>query len=385
MVRAHSFYEAQDADGLLALASQLVTDGDFPSFRHREDIANMLHNLSFVCQASGKHDVALNCANEAARLAPESHSIGLHRSYLLLARRAYREAWDRAVWQRAFQGQYPLLWDGVTRIDGLFVRNSNGLGDFIQFLRFLPEVVRRTGRVYVETPAGIIPLLRQDNPIHGVTWIDKRNAREFQGISVQGHCELVCLPFAMGLGPEEVAMQLPCLRPPAKRIQPWRDVVAAHDGIAVGLIWADRGARSPRSLPFSALRGLMETVGIHFFCLQADKDKNQIHEQSLPENFTDLGVHDLQNTAAIMKAMRLIIAPDCGLAHLAGALGVETWMCLAHDCDWRWGNDGTECDWYPSAKLFRQNTAGCGKTDPWASVITIIAQRLRKLVLREAA
>ncbi|WP_372397724.1 glycosyltransferase family 9 protein [Azospirillum sp. HJ39] len=383
MAQAHRLYEAQDADGVLRLASAFVPDGDHPSSRFREDIANMLHNLSFTCHAAGNHDVALTCSTEAARLLPESHLIGLHRSYLLLARRAYREAWDRTVWQRAFQPAHPLMWDGVSKIDGLYVRNSNGLGDFIQFLRFIPEAVRRTGHVYVEVPPGIAPLIREDNPLHGVTLIDRRSAGVVRG-TVQGYCELVCLPFAMGLGPEEVAMPVPCLRPPANRTRPWHDVVAAHGGIPVGLIWADRGAGSLRSLPFSALRSLMDISGIRFFCLQSDKDKSQIHERMLPDNFTDLGVHDLQNTAAIMKAMRLIIAPDCGLAHLAGALGVETWMCLSHACDWRWGNDGTGSDWYPSATLFRQDAAGRVGEEPWTSVLSAISGRLRHLVLHES-
>ncbi|WP_158511042.1 glycosyltransferase family 9 protein [Azospirillum thiophilum] len=328
MAQAHRRYEAQDADGLLRLASAFAPDGDHPSSRFREDIANMLHNLSFTCHAAGNHDAALTCSTEAARLLPESHLIGLHRSYLLLARRAYREAWDRTVWQRAFQPAHPLMWDGVTLID-------------------------------------------------------RRSAGGVRG-TVQGYCELVCLPFAMGLGPEEVAMPVPCLRPPANRTRPWREVVAAHGGIPVGLMWADRGAGSPRSLPFSALRGLMDISGIRFFCLQSDKDKSQIHEQMLPDNFTDLGVHDLQNTAAIMKAMRLIIAPDCGLAHLAGALGVETWMCLSHACDWRWGNDGTGSDWYPTATLFRQDAAGRVGEEAWTSVLSAISGRLRHLVLHES-
>lgn len=380
LTRAQALYTAGDADGMLPLAAGIPADGRLPggitlSPAFVAAVAGMLHNLSFACRDAGRYDAALACSGEACRLQPTDGTFHLHRMYLLLGRRAYRDAWNRADWQRALRDAHPALWDGISRVDGLLVNNSNGLGDFIQFLRFIPEAARRAGRVYLETPPGTKALFRHTPLPDGVTLIDSR-----EGISFEATCEMVCLPFAMGLGAEDIATPGAYLHAPPERTGPWRDVVAAHgEGIPIGLVWASWGDGNPRSLPFAALRPLLEIPGLRVFGLQNHKDKAALHGQALPDHFTDLGVYDTRNMAAIMRSMRLVIAPDCGLAHLAAALGVETWLCLARVGDWRWGENGERGDWYPNVRMFRQSQAGDGGSDPWAPVIAGIAERLRTL------
>ena len=80
---------------------------------------------------------------------------------------------------------------------------------------------------------------------------------------------------------------------------------------------------------------------------------------------------DFLDTAAVMSLLDLVITPETAVAHLAGGLGMRTWVALSSVGDWRWMHSGDSCPWYPSARLFRQTTL-----DDWDGVFRRMAEEL---------
>ena len=142
----------------------------------------------------------------------------------------------------------------------------------------------------------------------------------------------------------------------------------------VGLVWAGQRLTDPepRSLALQALAPLAAVPKVHFFSLQKGPDALQAAWPPRGMVLQDLQSHlfDWSATAAALSALDLLICIDSGIAHLAGALGVPTWVLLHYDAAWRW-----ESPWYSKMKLFRQSQPG-----NWNDPIATVARELADLV-----
>ena len=146
------------------------------------------------------------------------------------------------------------------------------------------------------------------------------------------------------------------------------------EGFKIGICWQSRGGVGGRSFSLSDLRGISEVPGIRLISLQkreaASDSPVGLELMDLGEDF-DAGPDGFLDTAAAMMACDLVISTDTSVAHLAGALGVPTWLVLRHNPDWRWMKDRSDSPWYPTMRLFRQKTAGV-----WTPVFAEIRQAL---------
>jgi hypothetical protein len=151
----------------------------------------------------------------------------------------------------------------------------------------------------------------------------------------------------------------------------------------VGLVWAgspDHSNDPWRSTRLAQWRSVLDVPGVTFYSLQLGPAATQLRE-ALRGTVHDLApeLTDWTQTAAAMTALDLVIGMDCGPTNFAGALGVPLWVCLAANCDYRWGLEGERTPWYPSARLFRQPTAG-----DWGSVFAEVSTSLREMAERRA-
>lgn len=251
------------------------------------------------------------------------------------------------------------------RTDTLLVINTNGLGDFIQYARFLPAVRRRVGRLIVQAPLNTVPLFAGMPLFEGVEFVDRRAE-----VACTAICELMLLLVMIGADRSSVAVDGAYLQAPAQRLARWKALIEGHGPFSVGVVWGG-GAGRTRTLPFDALLPLIAGSDAHFFGLQNHADKAEIFNRALPDNFTDMGVFDAVNLACLCRCMDIVIAPDMGVAHLSAALGRETWLALPHIAEWRWGPQGGQSDGYPTMRLFRQR-----EPDRWAGVIDAMAALL---------
>lgn len=145
--------------------------------------------------------------------------------------------------------------------------------------------------------------------------------------------------------------------------------------LRVGLAWSgrqDNPLNRKRSCPFATLAPLLDLPGITFFSLQLGSDT----KDGLDARLIDLtdGIHNFEDTAALMVNLDLIISIDTSVAHLAAAVGRPTWVLLSHVADWRWLKNRSDSPWYPGIELFRQPDHG-----DWGSVINVVAERLQQL------
>ena len=259
-------------------------------------------------------------------------------------------------------------WEGES-LDGrtILVHAEQGLGDQIQFARYLP-LLRDHGaaRVIATCAAPLVPLL---STIEGVELF----ACDAPLPAADVHARLLGLPLRMGTASVDTV-------PRAERYlsAPPRPVAArirAITGLRVGLAW--QGNRSHprdhhRSMGFATIAPLLDVPGVRFVSLQPVHD---VADDATPdERLLWLGAHDVTDAAAAIAELDLVIAVDSAIGHLAGALGVPVWLALSALPDWRWMMTGDETPWYPRTRLVRQREAG-----EWGGVVEAMARGLREL------
>ncbi|MGR0184781.1 tetratricopeptide repeat protein [Azospirillum aestuarii] len=327
----------------------------------------------------------------ALQVAPQLTVAHWNLAHLLLRLGDYAAGWAEYEWRwrsEALAGQRrPFrqpLWDG-TDLAGrtILVHAEQGLGDTIQFIRFLDHVLQAApARVHLEAHGPLLPLLERNTDPARVTVIPR--APDFPGVSglpdTDVQIPLMSLAGLFCPSLEAIPTRVPYLRPDPRRAAAWSERLAAGPGLRVGLVWAGNPSfhgdtqRSPR---LAGLRPVLKVPGVRVFGLQKGPGREDLEGVDLPPSFTDLGpeIADVADTAAIMANLDLVISSCTGPAHLAGALGVPVWVVLPHSPDWRWLMGRDDSPWYPTARLFRQTRSG-----DWSGPAEAVARALRTLV-----
>lgn len=260
-------------------------------------------------------------------------------------------------------------WRG-DQADRLLLYAEQGLGDSLQMLRFLPEVVRRTrGTVVLLMPAPLARVAARAKGADGVSVVTEIPA----GAKFDFACPLMSLPGILGVtSNEQFAMGAPYLAADPQRQAFFASVLSRHPGKKLGIVWRGGQAGSVnrrRALTEEALAPLLSLPGWTPVSLQFGVTKPVIAAHPLVDISAEIA--DFDDLAAAMTAVDVVVSLDTGPAHLAGALGVPTFTLVPRLHDWRWGLDGERSDWYPSMTLVRQATTGS-----WATPIQGLAARL---------
>jgi hypothetical protein len=259
-------------------------------------------------------------------------------------------------------------WDGSPIDDRhVLVRCYHGLGDTIQFARFLPILRARAREVTVWAQPRLIPLLETMKLRAGSGIGDPGRLRFLPlhdgdvGIEYDVDVEIMELAHVFRTTLETLPAAVPYFSvdamPLARNCRP-----------AVGLVWRAGDWDIQRSIPFFELTPLVD-VDADWYVLQgADAVVDR------PAGFgTPVGTSDISELAAAMRALDLVITIDSMAAHLAGALAVPVWTLLPCRADWRWMDERRDSPWYPTMRLFRQRSHG-----DWQSVVARVAWELRK-------
>jgi hypothetical protein len=260
---------------------------------------------------------------------------------------------DCSGWPRHLQ----FVWTGEP-LDGkrVLVRCYHGLGDTIQFVRFLAQLRPRVAEVTLWAQPCLVELLRSARGVDRVVPLHDGAPEVDYDVDI----ELMELPHALRLTLEEIPRAVPYLRVarmPAPR--------GRADSRHIGLVWRAGDWLPQRSVPDDALAPLADIDDVRWYSLQYPA-------RQLPFAATDLSCADICEMAARMQRLDLLITVDTMAAHLAGALGLPVWTLLNERCDWRWLCDRDDSPWYPSMRLFRQ-CADAG----WQPVIDRLRGALR--------
>jgi tetratricopeptide (TPR) repeat protein len=260
----------------------------------------------------------------------------------------------------------------------LLVYHEQGLGDAIQFVRYVRLLARSKADVCLIVSAPVLlPLFKASLP--GVDVTDTLGLRG--GFDRQ--VSLMSLPFVCRTRLETIPRDVPYLRAEPDRIEKWR-VRLAGDGIKIGLCWQGNRKQQRdhlRSMRLAALAPLSSVPGVRLLSLQAVDGLDQLEHLPAGMKVETLGLDSLGATdgfaeiAAIMATIDLVISVDSAVAHLAGALAVPVWTAIRAESEWRWLRDREDSPWYPTMRLFRQARLG-----DWSDVVGGMTREVRNLV-----
>jgi tetratricopeptide (TPR) repeat protein len=272
-------------------------------------------------------------------------------------------------------------WKGPGReAKRVLVLNDHGLGDTIQFFRYLPMMAAAGVDATFVCPPRLRRLLSSKA---NVRFVDSPPERE----PFDAQIAISSLPRAFGTRLETIAAAVPYLAAEPALRETWLKRIGAQ-GFKIGVVWQgnpDPEADRARSMPLSALAPLAGIAGVRLISLQKGFGEEQLSNlpaslrlETLGANF-DAGPDAFVDSAAVMTCLDLVVTCDTSVAHLAGALALPVWVALKSDAEWRWMTGRADSPWYPTMRLFRQTRRGV-----WSDVFEAMAGELAQLAERRA-
>ncbi len=335
------------------------------------------HPVFLLTAAQVRHDLgdlrgAMRWLDAAEAARPGHAPTALQRAYTTLMSGASTEGW------RLFESRaLPIPPTAASRWDGnpvppgasLLVTAEQGVGDQFQFLRFVSVLKKYDfSRILVECHADAVSLLA----LNGVNAVPRGSA-----VATDFHVPLLSLPFVLDVGGDVLSGAVPYLRAPIAGAAPLLGPTTSGT-LRLGVVWAgnpDFAGRVTRDLDPSLLPHVFGIPGISWVSLQQGDAA-----ATLPDGVVRLPpLPDWAATASVLAQLDGLVTTDTGIAHLAGALGVPTWVLLQRVPDWRWGLDGPATLWYPTLRLMRQE-----RVRDWRSVLSRLGDDLAQHRARSA-
>jgi tetratricopeptide (TPR) repeat protein len=330
----------------------------------------VLEQLSRVPEALASFERAIAIQPDWA---PAQHSRAL--ALLLLGDltqgfASYEWRWKNRITidPQMYRGAAP-LWDGVRELRGksVLVFSEQGLGDTLQFSRFISLLAAKGPRVIFEVQQPLLELMQLcEGAAAVISPTDKVPSVDFK-------CPLMSLPRLLGTTLDSIPSKTRYLTADHERVRHWR--LRLRDSVRprIGLTWSGNPNHPEdhhRSVPLSTLIEVLPRE-FDYFCLQ--REIRAADRAALAANPQIRHVDaDFPETAALCECMDLVISTCTSIAHLAGALGRPVWLLLGSNADWRWFLDRSDSPWYPTAKLYRQSSLG-----DWAEPLERIARDVR--------
>ncbi len=285
---------------------------------------------------------------------------------------SWRWRWSGFPAHRRHLEKPPLSADSNIKDKQVLLYAEQGLGDAIHFVRYARHIRGLGARVIVECPLPLVPLIRAA----GVADEVFGEGDEVPEFDLQA--PFLDLPAVCRTDLNNLPDSSPYLAVDPNLVSTWRSRISEYDGFKIGLNWCGN-PESPvekfRQLPVSALAALTAVKGVAWFSLQKELGRSDVPPAPEALDIIDTGKSPLQETAALITALDLVITTDTAIAHLAGALGKPAWVLLHQAPDWRWLAERTDSPWYPTLRLFRQKQPG-----NWMPVVDDLVNALKDTV-----
>jgi tetratricopeptide (TPR) repeat protein len=352
------------------------------AYRHalklRPDYLEVYCNLGHLFYFKGLWDQAEAVYHDVLARKPDHPQAHWSLALIYLSRGDYQRGWDHYEWRwrvkelRMRRRTDAPRWDGGD-LNGraILIHNEQGFGDTIQFIRYLPEVARRGGKIILACQRELFSLLETFPHIHQCV----PNDQPVSGYEVL--CPLLSLPGLFQTRVQSIPADVPYLRADPVRSQRWRERLADDGRLKVGLVWAGRPKHPNdrnRSIPLERLAPLAGAPRARFISLQTGQAAGQAKTAPMPLDDWTGELADFAETAALIDNLDLVISVDTAVIHLAGALGKRVWVLLPFIPDWRWMMEREDSPWYPTMRLFRQEHIG-----EWEMPIEQVAKTLQSI------
>jgi tetratricopeptide (TPR) repeat protein len=356
-----------------------------------KDYAEPHNNIGNIYSDQKKVDLALEQYNKAIEIKPKYANAHWNKSLLLLMMGQYQEGWKLYEWR--WEAQAPKykrnlsgsLWLGDENISGktIFIYAEQGLGDTIQFVRYIKILKDLGARITLEVQPQLLSLLENYEGENIIQIGDPVPEYDY-------YCPLLSLPLALKTKFEAIPNSIPYIQADPSKIKNWQAKLGTKTRRRIGLVWS--GGFRPdqpevwainkrRNISLSSFESLRD-IDADFFSLQKGKEAQEELTKLMSEGWNGPKIidhtndlHDFSDTAALIENLDLVISVDTSTAHMAGALGKEVWILSRYDNCWRWLIDRKDSPWYPTATIFRQPEPG-----GWENVIKEVKSELKSLI-----
>lgn len=339
------------------------------------------YNFGNALRALERDADAIVCYDAALALQPEHADAHWNRAWALLALGDYERGWPEHEWRsksprwlapppRSAAPRW--LGESDCRDRTLLILSEQGTGDTVQYLRYVPLLAARGARIVLELPRSLERLCAPCRKWATLAFDDEPlPPHDLQ-------CPIASLPLAFRTTLETIPAQLPYLDADPALAAQWRETVGPAEGVLrAGLVWAGnpkQGSEPRRGIGLEPCLPLFEVAGMRWHSLQVGERAADLARLA-PGAALDLSARltDFAETAAVIANLDLVVTTDTAVAHIAGAMGKPVWVLLMFAADWRWLRGREDSPWYPSARLFRQQSPG-----DWRGVIARVKSELER-------
>ncbi|WP_269618044.1 polysaccharide pyruvyl transferase family protein [Zhongshania sp. BJYM1] len=349
-----------------------------------------LKNLGTLYFKSGHTTLSLQCFDEALCIAPADAELRLKRSGSLLRSGRWKEGWQEYRWRfsaSSFLESNPPRSRGLPHTEHLHIAGrrlliscEQGLGDEIMFASCFDDVMALAEHCVLECDPRLVSLFTRSFPSAEV--VPKSHANP---VGLDSFIPAGDLPMHFRRGDEDFSGRAYLHADTSKQSFWQTKLQALGKTLKVGICWrggTEVRAMKERSIALKYWQTLFANTDVSYINLQYRCEADELAQ--LGENvhsFADLDAfNDIENLAALMANLDLVISVDNTTVHLAGALGVPVWILLPRGAERRWTDDSESSLWYSSAQLFRNSS---GVNDSWADVMAAVAERLTKLKIKK--
>jgi tetratricopeptide (TPR) repeat protein len=370
-------------DSAIQLAPQLV---DAHSNR-----GLVLEKLKDIKAALGSYEAAIE-------LDPNLGDVRFNKSLTLLLSGDFNKGWQEYEWrwkkdnpipskQSRFFSQPTWLGDQSLHGKKIYLHAEQGMGDTIQFCRYVPLLSNLGAEVVLEVQRPLVQLLKTIGGANRVVAFGDETPQMFDF-----NCPLMSLPLAFKTTLNSIPNNVPYLKADATKTTYWQQKLSKVKNCRVGLVWnggfrSDQiklwGVNERRNIPVIEFSKALSNLNVNFYSLQkgepAESEIKILENELWPNgNFFNYSneLLDFSDTAALIENLDLIISVDTSTAHLAAAMGKPVWLLNRFDTCWRWLLDRDDSPWYPSLTIYRQN-----KMNSWDDVLEKVKTDLEKLVV----
>jgi len=353
------------------------------AIEYRPEIAVTYYNLSGALLIQGRATEAVETYRRGIKNNPNNAILRYYCGIARLLTGDFKSGWaehEERLKLDAFQRKDTIPhWDGSS-LKGrtILLYAEQGIGDAIQFARFIPNIVELEAEVVIECHTELKPLLKQHQTAFGVNAIIDSESPADENI--RSKCDfslpLMSLAYILRVYDEVLlATRVLYLRAVGTRsIQ-----IPDTQNLRVGIVWAGNSNHVNdqfRSIRLESLSVLFKLPDCDFYSLQVGQPAEELAQIQSKIEIVDLGQHlrHFADTVAIIDQLDLVISVDTSVAHLAGAMGKQIWTLVPAKPDWRWQLKRTDSPWYPTMQLFRQIKLG-----QWSDVITKVKSELALL------
>ena len=338
-------------------------------------------------------DEAILSYEAAISLEPNNALANWNLAHTLLLKGDYSRGWELYEWRwkygdnekhrRYFEMPF---WQGVEKIDGkkILLYAEQGLGDTIQFFRYVKLVKQIGATILLEVPKALLSLLK------GSEYVDLLIERGQALPEFDYQSPLISLPRTFGTKLTSIPSTSAYLQAKREKVLFWKERLSCRHRLRVGVVWSggfhleqnDRWATiEQRNIPLELFATGLKNINADFFSLQkGDPAESEIRGKECEywpnKNFHNYAdeLNDFTDTAALIENLDVVLSVDTATAHLAAAMGKRTWILNRYDTCWRWLLDRDDSPWYESVKLYRQSADSL-----WEPVLKHAANDLTRL------